>query len=83
MLRRRPARLASERSDADPAAESEIAALPARTPITEYTWDHRNCLTNVTDRATHGGATTQVVEYGYDAFNRLVHKQIDVDGDAA
>ena len=51
------------------------------TSITEYTWDHRNRLTNVTDRATHGGAATQTVDYVYDAFNRLIHKELDADGD--
>ena len=53
------------------------------TSITEYTWDHRNRLTSATDRATYGGAAARAVEYGYDAFNRLVHKQLDADGDAA
>ena len=45
-------------------------------------WDHRNRLTNVTDRATHGGAATQTVDYVYDAFNRRIAKLLDTDGDS-
>ncbi len=51
------------------------------TSITEYAWDHRNRLTTVTDRATYGGSATQVVTFEYDAYNRLVHKELDSDGD--
>ena len=50
------------------------------TDITEYQWDHRNRLTSVTNRASYGGATTQVVDYIYDTRNRLVGKILDPDG---
>ena len=50
------------------------------TDMTEYTWDHRNRLTNVTNRATYGGSATQAVDYIYDIRNRLVGKILDPDG---
>ena len=34
----------------------------------------------MTERASYGGAATQVVEYEYDVYNRLVHKELDADG---
>ena len=40
---------------------------------TDYTWDHRNRLTSVTDK-TSSGTQTQQVTYAYDAFNRLVKR---------
>ncbi|MHB9048515.1 MAG: RHS repeat-associated core domain-containing protein, partial [Pirellulales bacterium] len=49
--------------------------------ITEYTWDYRNRLTSVVDRGAEGLASTQVVNYTYDVFNRLVARWIDPDGD--
>ena len=51
------------------------------TSITQYTWDARNRLTEVTNYATFGGSTTQVVDYFYDAENRWIGENIDVDGD--
>ena len=51
------------------------------TDITQYTWDHRNRLTNVTNRASYGSSATQVVDYIYDIRNRLVGKVLDPDGD--
>jgi RHS repeat-associated protein len=49
--------------------------------VTEYTWDHRNRLTSVTERAGGvGTAATKVVEYKYDPDNRLVGKTLDPDG---
>ena len=35
----------------------------------------------MTERATHGGAATQVVAYAYDTQNRLVGRFLDGDGD--
>ena len=43
--------------------------------------DHRNRLTEVTERATHGGAATQVVAYAYDTQNRLVGRFLTATGD--
>ncbi len=51
------------------------------TSITEYTWDHRNRLTSVTDRNSYGGDAAPVVNYVYDMYNRLIHKELDADGD--
>jgi RHS repeat-associated protein len=53
------------------------------TNITEYTWDYRNRLTNVTERATYGGATTKVTDFAYDYLNRLVIEAADPDGAGA
>jgi RHS repeat-associated protein len=48
--------------------------------VTEYTWDHRNRLVTVTDRAGDGGPITQIVNHRYDVFNRWISKQVDPDG---
>jgi hypothetical protein len=50
------------------------------TDITEYTWDYRNRLTNVTERATYGGSATKVTDFAYDLLNRLVSETADPDG---
>jgi RHS repeat-associated protein len=47
--------------------------------LTEYGWDHRNRLTSVTFK-TSGGTVTKAVQYEYDAYNRLVTKKLDADG---
>ena len=52
------------------------------TDITEYTWDHRNRLVEITDRATEGGPATQVVQHTYDHENRWLTRTVDEDGDA-
>jgi YD repeat-containing protein len=44
--------------------------------VTEYEWDHRNRLIQVTEKDEYG-ATTQVVEYTYDVFNRRIGKAVD------
>ena len=51
------------------------------TNITQYTWDNRNRLVEVTDRASFGGEPTQIVDYSYDAENRWVGEAIDSNGD--
>jgi RHS repeat-associated protein len=51
------------------------------TRVTEYAWDNRNRLVEVTSRDTAGGSATQVVEYLYDVENRWVGENIDVNGD--
>jgi RHS repeat-associated protein len=48
--------------------------------VTEYTWDYRNRLAEVTDRASLNGDATQVVDYIYDVRNHLVGKLTDPDG---
>jgi RHS repeat-associated protein len=54
---------------------------------TVYEWDHRNRLISVTDYDGYGTATTsddfvvQQVDYTYDAFNQLVKRVVDPDGD--
>jgi hypothetical protein len=45
-----------------------------------YTWDHRNRLTKVTIRDSNYNITKQV-DYVYDAFNQLVKRTVDPDGD--
>src|SRR3972149_11590949 len=51
------------------------------TDVAEYTWDYRNRLVAVTNRATYGGDATQAVDYIYDVNNRLVGKILDPDGE--
>jgi RHS repeat-associated protein len=49
--------------------------------LTEYTWDHRNRLTKVVERATGaGGAITKQSDYKYDLFDRRISKSVDADG---
>jgi len=49
--------------------------------LTEYTWDHRNRLTKVVERATGtGGAITKQTDYKYDIFDRRISKSYDADG---
>jgi RHS repeat-associated protein len=49
--------------------------------VTEYTWDYRNRLTKVLERASTQGPATKVTEYSYDVFDRRVGKDVDDDGD--
>jgi RHS repeat-associated protein len=51
--------------------------------VTEYSWDHRNRLTEVKERNSAGGAVVKQVDYSYDAFNRLVKRAYDADGAGA
>jgi RHS repeat-associated protein len=49
--------------------------------LTEYTWDYRNRLTKVVERATgSGGAITKETNYTYDVFDRRIGKSVDADG---
>jgi len=50
--------------------------------VTEYTWDHRNRLTEVTHRDEFGGSVDWAVDYVYDAFNRRIASLYDSDGDS-
>jgi RHS repeat-associated protein len=45
--------------------------------VTDYTWDHRNRMTSVTDKVTATGATTKKTEFIYDAFDQRVGKRLD------
>ena len=45
--------------------------------VREFSWDHRNRLVRVSDRLSAVSATTQVVEYTYDAFNRRIAMKVD------
>ena len=45
----------------------------------DYTWDHRNRLTKITEK-TSGGTVTKVVEQSYDAMDRWVRRSTDPDG---
>ena len=53
------------------------------TDITEYDWDYRNRLVEVTDRDTPTGDATQTVGFVYDAFNNRISKIVDADGAGA
>ena len=48
--------------------------------VTDYTWDYRNRLTEVTDRPSVNGTPTQVVDYIYDVNNHLLEEITDLDG---
>ena len=48
--------------------------------VQSYEWDYRNRLVAVKDRNTSGGSVVKQVNYEYDAFNRLVHREYDADG---
>ena len=48
--------------------------------VKDFAWDAHNRLTNVTFRATVGGAATKTVDYPYDMFNRLVRRRLNADG---
>ena len=50
------------------------------TDVTEYVWDNRNRLVEVTDSAQYGGPATQAVDYLYDTENRWIGENIDGDG---
>ena len=45
--------------------------------VTEYQWDYRNRLIEVTDRVSATGAATSVVTFQYDTFDRRTGKQVD------
>ncbi|MEJ7591978.1 MAG: RHS repeat-associated core domain-containing protein [Planctomycetaceae bacterium] len=46
----------------------------------EYTWDHRNRLTDVVFKNA-SGTVTKKVQYQYDVFDRRIGKKIDATGD--
>ena len=48
--------------------------------VREFSWDHRNRLIRVVDRDSLGGVVTQQVDHQYDAFNRWIGSQADLDG---
>ncbi|MEI6539158.1 MAG: RHS repeat-associated core domain-containing protein, partial [Planctomycetota bacterium] len=45
----------------------------------EYTWDHRNRLTDVVFK-TSGGTVTKKIQYQYDVFDRRIGRKLDADG---
>jgi RHS repeat-associated protein len=47
---------------------------------TEYSYDYRNRLVNVTLRTSPTGTVTKTVDYSYDPFDRMVAKTVDPDG---
>jgi len=48
--------------------------------VTDYTWDHRNRLTNVKVKGS-GGSVIQESNYTYDAFDKRIGVSVDPDGD--
>ena len=51
-----------------------------RSQITEYSWDNRNRLTRVSERATDNGLLTHAIDYLYDTQNRWIGEIADSDG---
>ena len=51
--------------------------------VTDYTWDHRQRLTEVTLRVSAGGAITRQVNYAYDLYDQRLSKTVDLDGAGA
>jgi RHS repeat-associated protein len=47
---------------------------------TAYAWDYRNRLTSVTTKNV-SNQVSKKVEYKYDAFNQLIYRKLDPDGD--
>jgi RHS repeat-associated protein len=50
--------------------------------ITQYTWDHRNRLTEVVTQNS-AGTVLKDVDYTYDVYDRRIAKSIDADGAGA
>jgi len=54
------------------------------TGITQYTWDHRNRLTNVASFADYaaysGQQADEIYEFTYDYLDRRIRKSVDSDG---
>ncbi|MBT9315957.1 peroxidase family protein [Leptothoe spongobia] len=50
--------------------------------VTEYTWDHRNRLTDVVTK-NRDGTLIKDVDYVYDVYDRRIAKVLDADGDGA
>jgi len=46
------------------------------TNVTEYKWDARNRLIEVTERAAFGGTATEAVDYLYDVENRWIGENV-------
>jgi RHS repeat-associated protein len=51
--------------------------------VRDFTYDHQNRLTAVTDRNSVGGAATQTVGYTYDGLGRRIAQSVDSDGAGA
>ena len=62
-------------------ADSSQSLNTGDTDITEYTWDHRNRMTDVAHKAVFGGSVDWTAEYVYDMFNRRIGSLYDTDGD--
>jgi len=58
-----------------------MVAFARKHDVNGYTWDVRNRLSEVTTRATAGGAATSIVDYLYDAENRWIGENVDSTGD--
>ena len=54
--------------------------LIASGAVTDYTWDHRNRMTSVTEKVSATGATTKKTEFYYDVFDQRVARRLDADG---
>ena len=72
----------SDHAEGNRISRTRISTAAADDYTTEYAWDYRNRLTAVTFK-NNSGVVTKTVAYTYDAFDRLVGKQVDADGDGA
>ncbi|NJN10831.1 MAG: hypothetical protein HC815_23705 [Richelia sp. RM1_1_1] len=52
----------------------------ATVQVNEYSWDYRNCLTQVVVKDTNGNVI-KTAGYAYDVNNRRIAKEVDPDGD--
>jgi RHS repeat-associated protein len=50
--------------------------------VTQYSWDYRNRLTQVTVKDVNGNVIKKA-EYTYDVYDRRITKSVDPDGDGA
>jgi YD repeat-containing protein len=44
--------------------------------VTEYTWDYRNRLTHIVERASAGGTILKTIAYVYDPFHRRIERSV-------
>ncbi|TWT29630.1 HNH endonuclease [Blastopirellula retiformator] len=66
-----------------PTTPKETSPFAPTSPLSSYTvyeWDHRNRLASVTDYDVSDVKQQQVV-YGYDAYNNLISRDLDSNGD--
>ena len=58
---------------------TRISSASADDYLVEFTWDHRNRLTNIKFK-NNAGTVTKELGYEYDPFNRRIEQSLDADG---